>query len=161
MAGAGAGGGAGGHAGAGGAAGSAGGAAGGSAAGSGGHAGQGGHAGVGGGSVDGSAGASLTISPTVAAGFTGVDQPTAPDTFIVTNVGSASSGPFTVTITGSSWFKITNNTCAGPLAPGDMCQVDVVFDAPGGAGGSSATLHIAASGIPGGEFTIPLSGDSV
>jgi hypothetical protein len=97
----------------------------------------------------------------VAPDFVGLGVPTAPDIFIVTNSGSASSGPFTVSITGGTSFKITNDTCAGPLAPGATCEVDVVFDAPGGSGSASAVLHIAADGIPGGKFTIPLTADAV
>ena len=92
--------------------------------------------------------------------FIGVAMPTPPVVFTVTNVGSAPSGPFTVTITGSRYFKITSNSCDRPLPGGESCQVSVVFDAPGG-GTSTASLNVVADGIPGGKFTIPLAGDAV
>ena len=93
--------------------------------------------------------------------FTGVGVPTPPVVFTVTNVGSAPSGPFTVTITGSSYFKITSNSCDKPLPGGESCQMSVVFDSPGGAGSRFASLNVVANGIPGGTFTIPLAGDAV
>jgi hypothetical protein len=154
------GGGGGGNAGAAGSAGVAG-SVGGAAAGQGGNAGGvGGGDGAAGSTVDSGVGASLTIDPKEAPFFIGLGQPTPPVVFTVTNVGSAPSGTFTVAITGSSTFKITSTSCDKPLPAGESCQVAVVFDAPGGAGGRTASLHIAADGIPGGQFIVALLGDA-
>jgi hypothetical protein len=128
----------------------------------GGTAGQGGNAGTAGATMDAGAGPLVTIAPTEAQGFIGQGVPTQPDTFILTNLGSAPSGPFTVTISGSTCFKITFDTCSTHvLGPGEMCRVDVVFDAPGGVGSVSGSMEIAADGIPGGSFALYLYGDAV
>jgi hypothetical protein len=94
--------------------------------------------------------------------FGTVGLSTGPVPFTVSNLGSAVSGAFTVTLTGSSYFHITGNSCTNPLPARQTCQVAVTFsplDAPA-AGESTATLTIAAVGIPGCTFTISLSGST-
>jgi hypothetical protein len=104
----------------------------------------------------------LAVSPNDVPMIVGMGVPSQPVVFTVSNVGSESSGAFTVTLTGSKYFKISSNACAKPLPAGESCKVLVVFDAPGGAGGPiSASLKIAAYGFPGGVFTVVLSGDAV
>ena len=114
-------------------------------------AGGAGTTGAGGGAADAGVGASLTIDPKEATMFIGIGMPSPPVVFTVTNVGSAPSGSFTFTITGSSYFKITSNSCDRPLPGGESCQVSVVFDAPGGSGSRFASLNVVADGIPGGN----------
>jgi hypothetical protein len=107
----------------------------------------------------------LTITPRDGTFGTVWPTPTPPIVFTVSNVGSASSGTFTVTISGNiasiGYYKITDNSCDDALSPGEACQVAVTFVAPGGAGGPYvALLNIAAEGIPGGSFAIKLSGET-
>ena len=113
--------------------------------------------GVDGGSVDAGRAALLTISPTDARLYQ-----TATCVFTVSNVGSAASGTFTVTITGqATYFEITSNSCQGPLPAGEECQVVVRFNMPPTSLRQTASLNIEAEGFPDGKFVAQLLGDPV
>jgi hypothetical protein len=122
-------------------------------------------AGQDGGWMDSGGTASLTINPKNGDFGIVYPTPTPPLVFTVSNVGSAPSGTFTVTISGNaisvSYYRISSNSCDKPLPAGESCQLGVMFIAPGGAGGPYvASLNIAAEGIPGGRFTVQLSGET-
>jgi hypothetical protein len=113
-------------------------------------------------SVDGGGVPSLTVSPMDPPMILGLGVPSDPVVFTVTNVGSEVSGAITMTLASySRYFKLTNNSCNQPLPPGAICQVSVVFDAPGGAGSAYGTLTFKAYGIPDGALTIKLEADGV
>ena len=121
--------------------------------------------GLDGGRIDFGGTALLTINPKNGDFGTVYPTPTPPIVFTVSNGGSATSGTFTVTISGTavaaSYYKINSNSCDKPLPAGESCQVGVTFVAPGGAGGPYvASLNIVAEGSPGGRFTIQLSGET-
>jgi len=118
-----------------------------------------------GGRIDTDGTAWLTIDPQNGGFGVAYPTPTPPIVFTVSNVGSAPSGTFSVTISGTavaaSYYKISSNSCNKPLPAGESCQVGVTFVAPGGAGGPYvASLNIVVEGSPGGRFTIQLSGES-
>ena len=118
-----------------------------------------------GGGIDSGGTALLTINPKNGDFGVVYPTPTPPIVFTVSNVGSATSGTFTVTISGTtvavSYYKISSNSCDKALPAGERCQVGVTFVAPGGAGGPYvASLNIVAEGSPGGRFTIQLSGET-
>ena len=118
-----------------------------------------------GGRIDSGGTALLTINPKNGDFGVAYPTPTPPIVFTVSNVGSATSGTFAVTISGTavavSYYKISSNSCDRPLPVGESCQVGVTFIAPGGAGGPYvASLNIVAEGSPGGRFTIQLSGET-
>jgi len=113
--------------------------------------------------VDAGAGPFLTINPMDSAEFFGtVGMSTGPVPFTVSNLGSALSGAFTVTLTGSSSFHLTGNSCTNPLPARQTCQVAVTFSPleASAMGESTGTLTISAVGIPGCTFTISLSGSA-
>ena len=117
------------------------------------------------GRIDSGGTALLTINPKNGDFGVVYPTPTPPIVFTVSNGGSATSGTFTVTISGTavaaSYYKINSNSCDKPLPAGESCQVGVTFVAPGGAGGPYvASLNIVAEGSPGGRFTIQLSGET-
>ncbi len=111
------------------------------------------------GAIDAQAGASLTVNPTKGDFGITMGAPSDPIVFTVSNVGSIASGSPKVTTSGCKFMKITGNSCVAPVPPGESCKVTMVFDAPGGAGGCSGSLIIVAEGFPGGQVTIPLSGE--
>jgi hypothetical protein len=108
--------------------------------------------------------AALSVSPTSqplgSVGYlgTGTDFP-----FVVSNTGDVSTGPITVTISGtmSADFKLGTDGCTGnSLTKGTPCTVNAHF-APGGAyrGAESATLTVSAS--PGGSVPVMLTGTAL
>jgi hypothetical protein len=109
--------------------------------------------------TDADQGASLTIDPTIGDFGVTMGQPSDPIVFTVRNVGLAVSGSPQVTTSGCRYFDITSNSCVEPVPAGQSCQLAVVFDAPGGEGSCYGSLIIAADGFPGGQVTIPLSGE--
>lgn len=87
-------------------------------------------------------------------------------TFTVTNAGSVASGPVNTSLTGASSFTLdaAGTTCAGSLAPGASCTVQVTFTAPHPAtlpvlGPVTGTLSATAN--PGGTANAALSGSLV
>ena len=96
---------------------------------------------------------SIEVSPG-SASFGTVQAPNAPTLpFIVTNTGSADASDLTAR-TGGQFSVASASSCAGPLAPGASCEVDVRF-APTGTGptGSNLTLFFANSTSAQASFT--------
>lgn len=116
-----------------------------------------------GGGVDTGLAASLTISGFVSYAEAPEGETSSPMSLTVSNVGTTSSGTFTITITGTDAgvFEITSNSCDKPLPAGESCQVTLVFHAPTQGGSySHASLNIVADGLPGGAFAAPLTGET-
>jgi hypothetical protein len=102
--------------------------------------------------------AKLSLSPTLHSyGTVVVGQNSASQSFAVTNTGQGTSGPVSVTVTGTNAadFVVDANSCTGTLAAGDACSVSVHF-APAASGSRKATLSISAT--PGGTVTAALQG---
>jgi hypothetical protein len=98
----------------------------------------------------------LNIEPSTLS-FAGIrDQPSAPQRFIVRNVGEMTSGALELSLMGtnSADFTITDNDC-GPLADQAMCHIDVVYQ-PTGPGTRLVKLVVSAS--PGGPVLGTLIG---
>lgn len=82
-------------------------------------------------------------------------------TVTVTNSGGASTGPVTITVTGSDFedFVYTDNTCAGvSLAGGASCTVKVKF---GGIYPGAKEATFTANADNGGPATAPLTGTTL
>ena len=111
-------------------------------------------------SVDSGAGPFLTVSPMYSIDFLGKVGVSSPGVFTLSNLGSAASGAFTVTLTGASSFQITGDSCTALLPAGKSCQVAVTYSplTATGAGEDRATLAITAVGIPGCTYTLSLFG---
>ena len=94
------------------------------------------------------------------------DVASAPVTLTITNSGGVATGSAVgETIPGAqvagseaSSFSIGTNTCTGPLASNASCAMQVIFT-PQTAGGSSASLNLAATGAA--PVTVLLLGDGV
>jgi hypothetical protein len=112
--------------------------------------------------------AALTLTPpTLDFGTTGVNVPTAPQTFTVTNTGGNATGALTVikkdstSSTGGGTQFTSTTTCGAALAPGATCNIVVTY-APTIAGNASATFSVsdgtvtsAASTVVGTALSIP------
>ena len=102
--------------------------------------------------------AKLSLSPALHGyGSVVVGQNSASQSFAVTNTGQSTSGPISVTVTGTNPadFVIDANSCTGTLAVGDACSVSVHFT-PTAAGSRKASLSISAN--PGGTVNAALQG---
>jgi hypothetical protein len=112
--------------------------------------------------------AALTLTPpTLDFGTTGVNVPTAPQTFTVTNTGGNATGALTVikkdstSSTGGGTQFTSTTTCGAALAPGATCNIVVTY-APTIAGNASATFTVsdgtvtsAASTVVGTALALP------
>ena len=105
--------------------------------------------------------AALSVSPaTFDFGQTAAGASSSDQSFTVTNTGQATSGPVSVTLTGSgaAAFTIDTDTCTAALPGGGTCSVSVHFTA-GSPGTITAGLQAAAS--PGGTATAALQGEAL
>jgi alpha-tubulin suppressor-like RCC1 family protein len=104
--------------------------------------------------------AQLVMSPQ-AHGFGNVTVMTtsAPEAFVITNVGGAASGLVSVGLDGGDASRFTlDSTCVSALSPGGSCTATVRF-APTSTGPANTTLEVQAS--PGGALTASLTGLAV
>jgi hypothetical protein len=104
----------------------------------------------------GGAGAHLGISP-AAHDFGAVvaGKASAPFTFLVLNTGTQASGPISVASDGAAFQSSSD---CGPLAPGQTCQLNVIFAPPLG-GPSTANVSLTAQ--PGGVVSAAVSGNGL
>lgn len=105
--------------------------------------------------------ASLSMDPTVFDfGATPVGASSSDQSFTVTNVGQATSGPIAVATNGTNAadFVVDSTTCGAGLAGGDSCSISVHFTA-----GASGTLAggLSATATPGGTATAALQGEGL
>ena len=87
-----------------------------------------------------------------------VGTSSAPRSASITNYGGAPSGDWVLTSAGNSAaFPIASNTCAGPLAPGATCSLEIQF-APTIAGTQTASFNISDGTV---SATLPVAGTGV
>jgi hypothetical protein len=84
-----------------------------------------------------------------------VETTSAPQTVTVKATGNLNLNVTGVFTTGD--FAVTSNACAAPVAPQSYCTISVSFS-PTVTGSRTGTLSILAN-VPGGEFTVDLSGN--
>jgi len=106
----------------------------------------------------------ISVSPTSKNfGNVTVDSSSSPQTFTVSNVGSANLVVGTITLTGTnaSEFSKQNDLCSGQtIAPGSPKTLQVVFS-PTSTGAKSATLNIPSNDPDQPTVTVSLSGSGV
>ncbi len=106
----------------------------------------------------------ISVTPTsYNFGNVNVGSSSAPQTFTVSNTGTANIVIGTISITGTDVFKFSkqNDTCSGKtLAPSSNCTLQTVFT-PVSAGSKSASLSILSNDPDTPTFNVPLSGIGV
>ena len=111
--------------------------------------------------------AELLISPPVVQFFATMNGASSSFSFAIGNGGESASGPLVVALSGAdAWlFSVVNSTCTGPLAPGAVCLVMLVFNprlADGGAVPSTmttATFTVTDTGVSGSVVSATLTGN--
>jgi hypothetical protein len=103
-------------------------------------------------------GSVLTVSPTsFDFGYQPVATPSAVESFILTNSGTASLTINSIQMSTGQVFTITANTCQSSIAPGNSCSVSVTFK-PTAVGSVSDSIQIS-TGSPTTVQSITLTGN--
>jgi hypothetical protein len=102
-------------------------------------------------------GAKVNPSSALAFGENGVGWPAATRAITLTNVGTATMNPLTVTVGGQNPSDFSATGCASPVMPGGACTITVGF-APPAIGNRFAWIQISGTGVVGLPQSVQLSG---